>query len=290
MSQWKSEVRAIELRAVPGDADQNAFEGLACKYGVTDSYGTVFVPNCFTRGGLDNRVYSLLWMHDPTRPVGTFVAQERADGLYIVGKWDENTAGREARAAALSGSAADLSVGFTWMKDADAPEDYITVARLMEVSQVTSRFGAVPGSVLTAVRAAAMAGETGARTELSDDSREALLTAVDLLNQVLSQVEAEEDNSDDSPSMEDGARWGTEYHTNETTLQGSPEAEELEVQVDTPAEAENPSEGLTEAPEAIVEVVEELPVEEVTEEAPVETAKKKRAADIERLARYLNTI
>lgn len=287
MSQWKSEVRAIELRAIPGDADQNAFEGLACKYGVTDSYGTVFVPNCFTRGGLDNRVYSLLWMHDPTRPVGTFVAQERADGLYIVGKWDENTAGREARAAAMSGSAADLSVGFTWMKDADAPEDYITMARLMEVSQVTSRFGAVPGSVLTAVRAAAMAGETGARVELSDDSREALLTAVDLLNQVLSQVEEEEDNnSDDSSNMEDGARWGTEYHTNETALQGSPEAEELEVEAETPAEAKNPSEALTEAPETIVEVVEEAPV---AEEAP-EAAKKKRAADIQRLARYLNAI
>lgn len=278
MSEWMSQVRAIELRAIPGDADQNAFEGLACKYGVTDSYGTVFVPNCFTRGGLDNRVYSLLWMHDPTRPVGTFRAEERPDGLYIVGKWDENTAGREARAAALSGSAADLSVGFTWMKDANAPEDYITVARLMEVSQVTSRFGAVPGSVLTAVRAAALADETRAGRVLSTRNEEALRTAADLLNQVLAQVGVEE-------VSENGERWGTEYHTNENVVQGSPEAEELEVQVETPAEAENPSEGPTEAPEAIVEPAEEP----VVEEAPEET-KKKRAADIERLARYLNTI
>lgn len=279
MSEWMSQVRAIELRAIPGDTDQNAFEGLACKYGVTDSYGTVFVPNCFTRGGLDDRVYSLLWMHDPTRPVGTFKAEERADGLYIVGKWDDNTAGREARAAALSGSAADLSVGFTWMKDANAPEDYITVARLMEVSQVTSRFGAVPGSVLTAVRAAALADETRAGRVLSTRNEEALRTAADLLNQVLAQVGVEE-------VSEDGERWGTEYHTQgETIVQGSPEAEEAETQVETPAVDENPSEGLVEAPEAIVEPVEEPAVEE----AP-EAAKKKRAADIERLARYLNTI
>jgi hypothetical protein len=101
-------------------------------------------------------------MHDPTRPVGTFTAEEREDGLYIVGRWDDNTAGQEARVAALSGSASDLSVGFTWMKEDGAEENDITIARLQEVSQVTSRFGAVPGSVLTAVRSAIEEVENGA--------------------------------------------------------------------------------------------------------------------------------
>lgn len=141
--------RGVELRAVE---DGSGFTGLACRYGVEDAYGTTFMPGCFTRGGLDTTgVYSLLWQHDTSRPVGTFRVEERGDGLYIEGSWDANTAGQEARAAALSGSAADLSVGFQWLNDS---EELISEARLLEVSQVTSRFGAVPGSSFTAVRVA----------------------------------------------------------------------------------------------------------------------------------------
>lgn len=149
MTKWTTSVRAVEIRVTPGDETGNTFEGLACKYGVVDSYGTVFQPGCFTRGGLEAGKYALLWMHDPNRPVGTLTAEERQDGLYIVGQWDQNTAGQEARVAAMSGSASDLSVGFRWMNDS---ETTITDAQLLEVSQVTSRFGAVPGSKLTAVR------------------------------------------------------------------------------------------------------------------------------------------
>jgi HK97 family phage prohead protease len=166
-NKWIAETRAIELRAIPGL--ENSFEGLACRYGVEDSYGTTFVTMCFTRGGLDNKGYALLWMHDPNRPVGTFTAVERKDGLYIVGTWDDTTAGRDARMAAMSGSAGDLSVGFTWYKEPGSSEDSITIAKLQEVSQVTSRFGAVPGSVLTAVRAAAEATEDRWTTEYPNE-------------------------------------------------------------------------------------------------------------------------
>jgi HK97 family phage prohead protease len=152
MSNWTNETRGIELRNVP--LEENRFEGLACRYNVEDSYGTRFVDGCFARGGLDKNKYSLLWMHDPTQPIGTFTAEERSDGLYIVGEWDSTPAGIAARMSALSGSASDLSVGFLWKKEEGMPENDITIAKLQEVSQVTSRFGAVPGSVLTAVRSA----------------------------------------------------------------------------------------------------------------------------------------
>lgn len=209
MSKWINETRAVELRAIPND--ENRFEGLACKYDVVDSYGTRFVAGCFTRGGLDTSTYSLLWMHDPTRPVGTFTAEEREDGLYIVGRWDDNTAGQEARVAALSGSASDLSVGFTWMKEDGAEENDITIARLQEVSQVTSRFGAVPGSVLTAVRSAIEEVENGTSENC-----------------------CEQDNCCQKE------RATTEYHHagDGEVIQGSQEAEEAEVE----APAEEPAE------------------------------------------------
>lgn len=143
--------RAVELR-VAANGDTNTFEGRACVFDVVDSYGTTFRAGCFTAGGLDTNPYALLWQHNPDRPIGTFRAEEREDGLYIVGQWDMSTAGQEARQAAIGGSAGDLSVGFRWREDPNADQNEITIAELMEVSQVTSRFGAVPGSVLTAVR------------------------------------------------------------------------------------------------------------------------------------------
>lgn len=248
MSKWINETRAVELRAIP--SEENRFEGLACKYDVVDSYGTRFIAGCFTRGGLDTSTYSLLWMHDPTRPVGTFTAEEREDGLYIVGKWDDNTAGQEARIAALSGSASDLSVGFTWMKEQEADENDITIARLQEVSQVTSRFGAVPGSVLTAVRSAI--------EEVENGSTEACCDKEDCCNK----------------------RYGTEYHHAGAgeVIQGSPEAQEAE-EIAPEAVEEPVVEETTD-----VESVEE---EDATEER---SDVNNHALNLQIIAKYIDTL
>lgn len=174
---YESSTRAIDMRAIPSISDGNSFEGRACQFGVVDSYGTTFKAGCFTRGGLDKNTYPLLWQHDSTKPVGTFTAEERADGLWIMGRWDDTEAGQEARMAALSGSATELSVGFSWT----GASDVIDVASLREVSQVTTRFASVPGSAMTAVRAGRV---------LSAKNEEALKNASDLITSVLSSLDA----------------------------------------------------------------------------------------------------
>ncbi|MFJ4649480.1 HK97 family phage prohead protease [Streptomyces bobili] len=149
------------------DDAEGTFEGIACRFGVVDSYGTTFHPKAFRKGGLDKKPYSLLFMHDPTRPIGTFRAEERDDHLWISGRYDDTAAGQEARAMARSGSAPELSVGFVrtdlpdWKKLAElSEEDFaekmknIRGARLVETSQITARMAAVPGSKLKTVRAA----------------------------------------------------------------------------------------------------------------------------------------
>lgn len=142
----------LELRAA-AEGDEGTFEGLACAAGVRDAYGTTFAPGCWTAGGLDGDVYALLDMHDPTVAIGTFRAREAEDGLWIAGAWDDTAAGRDARVRARSGSAPGLSVGFTpVMVDPDDP-DVFTQTRLIEVSQITARMAAVPGSEFTASRA-----------------------------------------------------------------------------------------------------------------------------------------
>ena len=171
-------------------AETNSFEGRACQYGVVDSYGTTFTKGCFTKGGLDTKVYALLWQHNYTKPVGTLIAEERQDGLYIVGKWDENPQGQSARAAAMSGSASDLSVGFEWVDyESDNASTEIKEAKLMEVSQVTTRFGAVPGSKFVSARSGRV---------LSSDNEKALRDATELIESVLDQIDGTQGNSDDS--------------------------------------------------------------------------------------------
>lgn len=154
---------AVEWRVA--DGEDGTFEGVACRYGVEDSYGTTFHPGVFRKGLRGD--FAFLFMHDPARPVGTFRAEERGDHLSISGRYDDTQAGRDARAMARSGSAPELSVGFvrtdlpSWEALAALPEDEykdklrnIRGARLVEVSQITARMAAVPGSKLKTVRAA----------------------------------------------------------------------------------------------------------------------------------------
>jgi HK97 family phage prohead protease len=152
----------VEWRVAPGE--EGTFEGVACRFNVIDSYGTTFHPGAFKKGGLRGS-YALLFMHDPYQPVGTFTAEERADHLYIIGRYDETQAGQDARTMARSGSAAELSVGFVrtdlpkWEKLAELSDEEraevlknIKGARLVETSQITARMAAVPGAKLKTVR------------------------------------------------------------------------------------------------------------------------------------------
>ncbi|WP_406735359.1 HK97 family phage prohead protease [Streptomyces sp. NBC_01108] len=154
----------IEWRVAEGE--DGSFEGYACRYGKRDSYGTTFQPGVFKRG-IDKRDYALLFMHSPYQPVGTFRAEERPDHLWISGRYDDTAAGRDARVMARSGSAPELSVGFVrtdlppWEKLSEMSDeeradvlDNIRGARLVEVSQITARMAAVPGSKLKTVRSA----------------------------------------------------------------------------------------------------------------------------------------
>ncbi|MFH9368076.1 HK97 family phage prohead protease [Streptomyces anulatus] len=161
-----------------GEDQDGTFDGIACQYGKKDSYGTTFHPGAFRRG-IDKGSYAYLWMHSPYTPIGTFRADEQSNLLHIGGAYDDTQDGRDKRAMARSGSARELSVGFVrtdlppWEKLAEMGDDdradvldNIRSARLVEVSQITARMAAVPGSKLKTVRSAlgALYTETGEPT------------------------------------------------------------------------------------------------------------------------------
>lgn len=177
----------VEWRVAPGE--DGTFEGVACRFNVVDSYGTTFHPGAFKKGGLRGS-YALLFMHSPYQPIGTFTAEERADHLFITGRYDDTQAGQDARTMARSGSAAELSVGFVrtdlpkWEKIAEMSDEdraelmkNIRGARLVETSQITARMAAVPGSKLKTVRDAlgalyTEAGEPSLAERLAELERE----------------------------------------------------------------------------------------------------------------------
>jgi HK97 family phage prohead protease len=141
----------LEVRSAP-QGNEPHFEGWACRNNVIDAYGTEFAPGCWARGGLDGEPYALCWMHDPTSPVGVFRAEDRAEGLWIRGWWDDTNDGRDGRAKGSSGSAPELSVGFRQAITDDDNPNRIVAVKLVEVSQITARMAAVPGSQFTSAR------------------------------------------------------------------------------------------------------------------------------------------
>lgn len=148
------ETRAVrldefEIRAGAGKS-AGRFSGYANRFGVVDDYGTRFVAGAWKAGGLEGK-FPLLWMHDPTNPVGNFRAKEDSTGLYIDGNWDDTDVGRLARSRA-EGSAPDLSVGFKRLETREDDRNAITAARLREVSQLTLGFASAPGAAFDEVR------------------------------------------------------------------------------------------------------------------------------------------
>lgn len=142
-----------ELTVRAAAADDGTFEGYACVWDVVDSYGTTFRQGSFVEGGLDQSEYALLWMHNPSDPIGVFTAREDDHGLLIAGSWDDTTNGRDARVRAAR-SAPGLSVGFVPIGVDPNDDSVFTSARLVETSQITLRMASVPGASITKARAA----------------------------------------------------------------------------------------------------------------------------------------
>lgn len=144
-----------QLTVRAGSDGDGTFEGWANRWGAVDTYGTHWLPGSWSRGGLDSQPYALLWMHDPRVVLGSFVASERDEGLWIEGGFDATPEGQAARARAASGSAPELSVGFGQsIMDAEDPTAFYA-SELMEVSQITARHASSPGAAITAARAKA---------------------------------------------------------------------------------------------------------------------------------------
>lgn len=166
MSREVRQVTVTDLRfddSSPGDPFR--FSALVLRYGVVDTYGTVFTPGVFT-DSLTTRMPRICWSHDWADPIGRWVSwTETSDGLELVGELDDFDAVPRARQAAAqlrSGTIDQFSVGFVRLSDEPAGDDFppgvraITEGLLDEVSLVL--VGSVPGTRPVTVPRSAAAG------------------------------------------------------------------------------------------------------------------------------------
>lgn len=155
----------MELKTVPlaefkitADSGPGEFTGRAAQFNGLDSYGDTIMPGAFAKtipGFLDRGF--LAAGHDWTAPIGWFTsAEERADGLYITGKFHSDDEAQKHRTRARermdAGRFVGLSIGYV-TKDAVNRDD--GVRELREIELYETSLVTVPadrGAGLTAVK------------------------------------------------------------------------------------------------------------------------------------------
>lgn len=127
--------------------DDGSFSGYASVFDVVDSYSDVVKKGAFVasieRLKEKNRKLPILWMHDPSKPIGTFTKLiEDEYGLYVEGQLlvDDVAQAKEAYALLKAEAISGMSIGY-YLKKYESDKDEgiwnLTEIDLFETSLVT---------------------------------------------------------------------------------------------------------------------------------------------------------
>jgi hypothetical protein len=171
---------ALQVKALGGNG---LFAGYASVFGKTDLQNEIVAPGAFARSlkswRQQNRLPAMLWMHDPTLPIGLWVSvSEDASGLAVEGRLALRTQkGAEAYELLKLGALTGLSIGYRVISsrvDAKKKARVLTDVDLFEISLVTfpaneaARVSEVkspaPATLRSELRAAAARLQRAART------------------------------------------------------------------------------------------------------------------------------
>jgi HK97 family phage prohead protease len=134
---------ALEVKALSGDG---TFTGYASVFNQVDLQNEIVAPGAFIRSlkqwRQQNRAPAMLWMHDPTQPIGLWLTvREDSNGLHVEGKLGLRTQkGGEAYELLKLGALTGLSIGYRVVAsrvDAKRKVRVLTDVDLFEVSLVT---------------------------------------------------------------------------------------------------------------------------------------------------------
>jgi Escherichia/Staphylococcus phage prohead protease len=132
------QVKALDERGV--------FSGYASVFGALDQQNEIVAPGAFARSlqqwRKQQRLPAMLWMHDPTQPVGLWLlVKEDSNGLLVEGRLAVRTQkGAEAYELLKMGALTGLSIGYRVVAsrvDAAKKARVLTDVDLFEISLVT---------------------------------------------------------------------------------------------------------------------------------------------------------
>lgn len=134
---------AMQVKALSGDG---VFTGYASVFGELDQQNEIVAKGAFARSlqqwRQQNNVPAMLWMHDPTQPIGIWQSvREDANGLRVEGRLALRTQkGMEAYELLKMGALTGLSIGYRVISsriDAKRKARVLTDVDLFEISLVT---------------------------------------------------------------------------------------------------------------------------------------------------------
>lgn len=133
----------FEIKAL---SDQGEFEGYAAVKGNVDSYNEIIDHGAFKRTIRAKRQVPILFMHDPSKPVGlSTYMQEDEKGLYTRGRIDLSTEiGKMVYSGLKMGYIDSMSIGFNVVKDDmnKRGNRVLKEIKLLEYSLITKGFAA----------------------------------------------------------------------------------------------------------------------------------------------------
>lgn len=127
--------------------DAGEFEGYAAYKGNVDSYGDIIEHGAFKRTIRNKKQFPILFMHDPTKPVGlSSFMREDEKGLFTRGKLDieGNEMARMVYSGLKNGYIDSMSIGYNVVKD-DVDKRgnrLLKEVKLLEYSMITKGFAA----------------------------------------------------------------------------------------------------------------------------------------------------
>jgi HK97 family phage prohead protease len=147
----------LQVKALAADG---VFTGYASVFGIVDQQNEIVAKGAFLRTltgwQRQGRSPAMLWMHDPTQPIGLWLSvREDANGLAVEGRLALGTQkGREAYELLKMGALTGLSIGYRVISskiDATRKARVLTDVDLFEISLVT--FPANEAARVTTVKA-----------------------------------------------------------------------------------------------------------------------------------------
>jgi len=139
----KHMARALEIKSLSPDG---LFSGYASVFGALDHQNEIVAAGAFMRTlaswRMQGRMPAMLWMHDPTLPIGLWMSlQEDKNGLAVQGRLALRTQkGMEAYELLKMGALTGLSIGYKVISsriDGKRKARVLTDLDLFEISLVT---------------------------------------------------------------------------------------------------------------------------------------------------------